>query len=356
MKIVIDVSQMAYAGSGVARYTRELVSALLSLPSQHQFLLWAGSLRQKDYFYELTQHTPWNKAQWKIASLPPKLAGVALNTLNISFESLAGSYDLLHTSDWSEPASRAPKVTTVHDLVFLKYPETVDPLIRATQNRRLKRLKSNSTTIIADSESTKSDLIKLCGISKDRINVIYPGISPDYKLQSSREMQRVKTKYNLPAQFILSVGTQEPRKNLARLAEATSTLNLPLVLVGRHGWGDKTQTLGFVPDSDLPALYSASTVFAYPSLYEGFGFPVLEAMACGTVVVTSNVSSLPELAGNAAVLINPLSTQSLKSGIEQAIKSREKLIKLGLTQVKKFTWEQTAKQVMEVYEKTAHRN
>jgi len=351
MKIAIDVSQMAYEGTGVARYTRELVAALLSLPTKHQFLLWAGTLRQKKYFRDLSYRSPWNKAEWKIVSLPPKLVGIALNTLNIPFETLSGSYDLLHTSDWSEPASHAPKVTTVHDLVFLKYPETVDPLIRATQERRLKRLKSNSTTIIADSECTKNDLVELCGISKERITVVYPGISPDYKSQSTREIERVKTKYNLPAQFILSVGTQEPRKNLARLAEAASTLNIPLVLVGRHGWGDKTQTLGFVPDSDLPALYSAATVFAYPSLYEGFGFPVLEAMTCGTAVVTSNVSSLPELAGNAAVLADPLSVDSIKSGIEQAIKSREKLIKLGITRAQRFTWARTAQQVMEVYDK-----
>ncbi len=356
MKIAIDVSQMCYEGTGVARYVHELTRALLELKSTHQFVLYAGVLRRRSFFTALMNQAPWNSATWKLFPLPPKLSGYAMNDTSIPFELLTGPVDLIHTSDWSEPASRAPKVTTVHDLVFAKYPETVDPLIRRTQERRLKRLMGNNTHILADSTSTKQDLIELSQIDSARVSVVYPGINQRYQPQSSNDIVRVKKKYKLPDQFILSVGTQEPRKNLARLTESAISTRLPLVLVGRHGWGDQTQTLGFVPDADLPALYAAATVFAYPSLYEGFGFPVLEAMACGTAVVTSNISSLPELAGDAAILVDPLSVDSIAEGISHAVKTRESLIKKGFVQAKKFTWERTAQQVMEVYEKIANRD
>lgn len=350
MKIAIDVSQMAYSGTGVGRYTHDLVEALLDLDSPHQFLLWAGTLRQHAYFQQLARTKPWSKAQWFIQPIPPKLAGIIFNLTGTPFERLVGSYDLLHTSDWSEPASHAPKITTVHDLVFARYPSTVDPLIRRTQEKRLNRLRDNDTFIIADSLSTQLDLQNLFHIDSTRIRVIYPGINQCYHPQSKKEIDRVKKKYKLPDQYLLSVGTQEPRKNLERLVKASELLNLPLILVGRYGWGDKTRTVGFIPDNDLPAMYAGATVFAYPSLYEGFGFPVLEAMACGTPVVTSNISSLPEVAGDAGILVNPLSVKAITRGIEQAITSREKLIQKGYNQVKKFSWRATAQKLVSMYE------
>lgn len=363
MKITIDISQMVYLGSGVSRYTYNLVEALLNLDSPHQFLLWAGALRQRPYFRRLARTLPWSRASWRILPVPPKLVGLALNTLNLPFEWLAGETDLIHTSDWSEPSARAPKVTTVHDLVFKKYPATLDPLIRATQERRFSRIAANQTQIIADSESTKADLLEYYHLDPDRISVVYPGVSPRYCPESHTEIGRVKTKYKLPDQYLLSLGAQEPRKNLARLIEAIEGLNLPLIIAGKYGWGVPNTPgvkgahtpgvfeLGFVPESDLPGLYSGATVFAYPSLYEGFGFPVLEAMACGTPVVTSNTSSLPEVVGQAGVLVDPLDTASITAGIKQALSSRDKLATLGLVQAKQFTWDKTAKQVMEVYEK-----
>jgi len=362
MKIAIDVSQMCYQGTGVARYVSGLTEALLNTATAHEFVLFAGALRQRGYFVRLSQTAPWNKAQWKISLLPPKLAGLALNHFDLKIESLIGEVDLFHSSDWAEPSSRCPRVTTIHDLVFKKYPDTVDPLILATQTKRLEKIVRAGTHIITDSESTKNDLMEIYHLSTTQIDVVYPGISPNYSPQSKAEIDRVKTKYKLPDQFILSVGTQEPRKNLARLVEVAHSLAIPLVLTGKYGWGDhQTDTpgvlaLGYIEDLDLPAIYSASSVFAYPSLYEGFGFPVLEAMACGTPVVTSNLSSLPEVAGEAGVLVDPLSLGSIKSGITQALDNREKLITLGLSQASKFSWDHTAKQVLEVYEKIAHRD
>lgn len=356
LTIALDVSQMCYSGTGVARYVRGLTHALLSSDSAHHFVLYAGALRQANFFHNLAAQEPWNRATWRILPIPPKLAGLVLNTLPLPFELLTGPADLIHTSDWVEPYSHVPMITTVHDLVFHKYPETVDPLIRTTQTRRLQRLVGDQTHLIADSRSTKNDLLEVYPLRSERITVIYPGIESSYAPQSRSEIDRVKIKYNLPDQFILSLGTQEPRKNLPRLLTAVQSLPLPLVVVGRHGWGAETQTLGYVPDADLPGLYSAATVFAYPSLYEGFGFPVLEAMACGTPVVTSNVSSLPEVAGSAGILVDPLDVDSIRSGIKQAFASRQALVPLGLAQAKKFTWSKTAQLVLEVYAKIAHRD
>ncbi len=368
MKIAIDVSQMCYEGTGVARYVKGLTEALLNSNSPHEFVLYAGTLRQRAFFTRLSQTSPWDKATWKIFPLPPKLAGYALNDTSIPFELLTGAVDLVHASDWSQPSAKAKIVTTVHDLVFVKYPETVDSLILGTQTRRLKKIVSSDTHIIADSMSTKNDLVEIYNLSPLRIDVVYPGVSPQYLSQSKEEIDRVKTKYKLPEKYILSLGTQEPRKNIDRLAEAAKGQELPLVIVGKHGWGVPDTpgvkgshtpgviALGFVPESDLPGLYSGASVFAFPSLYEGFGFPVLEAMACGTPVVTSSLSSLPEIAGEAAILVNPLDIDSIRLGITTALASHATLKVRGLKQASQFTWESTAKNILEVYEKIANRH
>lgn len=368
MKIAIDVSQMCYVGTGVARYVHGLTKALLLAGSTHEFVLYAGTLRQRAFFTGLSKTKPWSQATWKIFPLPPKLAGYALNDTSIPFELLTGPVDLIHASDWSQPSAKSVVVTTVHDLVFVKYPETVDPLILNTQTRRLNKVVSSNTHIIADSVSTKNDLVEIYTVDPARIDVVYPGIDPIYVPQSKQEVERVKTKYALPDKYILSLGTQEPRKNIQRLVEAVRGLEIPLVIAGKHGWGVPDTPgslgahtpgvfgLGFVPEADLPGLYGGATVFAFPSLYEGFGFPVLEAMACGTPVVTSNLSSLPEIAGEAAILINPLDPDSIKSGITTALTSHATLRSRGLIQARTFTWAATAKNMLEIYEKIAPRD
>jgi glycosyltransferase involved in cell wall biosynthesis len=362
MKIAIDVSQMCYEGTGVARYVHGLANALLAVNSPHTFLLYAGALRQRSFFTKLKSTTPWNKAEWKILPLPPKLAALSLNTLKVPVESLIGPVDLLHTSDWSEPSSKCPRVTTIHDLVFKKYPSTVDPLILSTQEKRLQKVVSTGTHVIADSKSTKIDLMETYQLPDERIDVVYPGINPDYKPQTQSEIDRVKNKYHLPDSYILSLGKNEPRKNLPRLIEACKELPHPLVLTGQPGWGEQIKaggnviSTGYVDDQDLPALYSGALVFVYPSLYEGFGFPVLEAMACGTPVVTSNTSSLKEITGSAGILIDPLSIESIKQGILKALSKRDNYAKLGIGHAQQFTWEKAASAVMEVYEKIANRN
>ncbi len=363
MKIGIDISQMCYEGTGVARYTRELTGALLKEHPNHVFTLLAGAWRQKEFFTQIHSQQPWSTAKLRLYGLPPKLAGLVLNTVPVPFEWIGGRYDVFHASDWVQPITSMKTVTTVHDLVFRKYPETVDLLIRKVQEFRLSRIAKGSVHVIVDSMSTKNDLKKIYAIDDERIDVIYPGINSTWKPATKKEIERVKTKYTLPDQYILSVGTQEPRKNIARLAAAAEKVRLPLVLVGHYGWGDSLTpgvksahtpgmlSLGHVPDADLSALYTGAAVFAYPSLYEGFGFPVLEAKACGTPVVTSNVSSLPEVGGESAVLVSPTDVDAIAAGIQHAIQEREKRIDRGFTEVKSFTWDSAAKATLEVYEK-----
>jgi len=361
MKIGIDVSQMCYEGTGVARYVFGLVNALLNLDTPHEFILYAGAFRQKAFFDQLKKNSPWDKAKWIILPIPPKVSGLVFNTFSLPMSSLIGPVDVFHSSDWASFKTVGVPVTTIHDLVFIKYPATLDKLILNTQVKRLSKIVKTKSHIIADSKSTKNDLVATYGIQSDLIDVIYPGIYESYTPQSSTEIERVKTKYNLPDKYILSVGTKEPRKNLPRLVEACHTLSLPLVLTGKYGWGTPLTTpgvisTGFVSDTDLPALYSSAAVFAYPSLYEGFGFPVLEAMACGTPVVTSNVSSLPEVVEDAAVLVDPQSVESIMAGIATALENRAIYIERGFKQAKLFTWDSTAKKTLEVYEKIANRH
>lgn len=361
LRIALDVSQMVYHGHGVGRYTEELARALLKLEQESvQFTYFAGALKQMGQFQLRRHKKPWSKATWRLVSLSPRLANWAFNYFNLPVEWYVGKQDLFHASDWTQPRAKCPVVTTVHDLAFHHHPETVHKRVLRTQKRRLQRAVKNGSYFIADSESTKNDLVKIYRLPKSQITVVYPGIGVEFEPQNNNKIKQVKIKYNLPDQYLLSLGTREPRKNLDRLIQAVQQLQQvepatpPLVIAGRFGWGKENkvegvQVTGFVDESDLPALYSGASAFVYPSLYEGFGFPVLEAMACGAPVVTSNLSSLPEVAGEAAVLVDPLSVNSIASGINLALKNRKSLVTKGKKQAAKFSWEATAKQTLAVY-------
>jgi len=360
--IALDVSQMAYQGHGVGRYTNELARALLALNTPHRFTFFVGALRQGGFFRLRAKQKPWSRASWKIFPLPPKFAVPFWNLLNLPLDYFVGKHDLIHTSDWTQPRTFAPSVTTVHDLVFKRYPETLPRFVVKTQETRLKRAVKRAAHFLADSESTKKDLVKYYQLPTSRISVVYPGVSVSYTPQKNTDITRVKNKYHLPDQYLLTLSTREPRKNLTRLIKAYQSLlesepSLPpLVIAGRYGWGAEKNTsshhllqTGFVDDNDLPALYSGATLFLFPSLYEGFGFPVLESMACGTPVVASNVSSLPEIVGKAGVLVDPTKVGSIAEGIKKGLQNRPTLARLGLTQSRNFTWAKTAKMTLDVY-------
>lgn len=368
MKIGIDISQSVYHGTGVASYTRNLVTNLLKIDKTNEYILFGSTLRrQKDLKNFLDTLPKRSGIIRKTFSLPPTVLELIWNRIHaVAVESFIGKMNVFHTSDWTDPPAQAPKVTTIHDLVVYKYPESLPNRIIETQRRKLAWVKKESGAVIADSESTKSDIVHLLEIPDEKIKVVHLGVDKNFSPPSQVRIKEVRKKYRIFGNYLLCVGTIEPRKNLERVISAFQKLDPPhtmLVIAGNPGWGNKIarlvnmKVIGFVPDDDLPALYGGAICFVYPSLYEGFGLPVLEAMSSGCPVVTSDRGSLKEIAGKATVVVNPESTQSIAEGIESilnlAYSKRRQLIEAGISQARKFSWEKTARDTLKVYESIA---
>jgi len=367
MKIGIDISQIVYQ-TGVSRYTVELVKHLLKMDEKNHYFLYAGSIRQKKLLKSFIAEVSTKKTSSQITNISPKMADIFWNRLNL-FSPDSQSLDVFHASNWALPRTKAKLVTTIHDLTFLKYPKSHTKHSISAHTRHLKRAKKYADKIITDSNSTKKDLIDY-GIDQSKITVIYPAPAKIFKpINSKSKIKAIKQNHNLKGPYILSVGTQEPRKNLPTLIKAFSRFknkNLTLAIVGKFGWGehvkkvDNVQLLGFVPDEDLVGLYSAAKAFVYPSIYEGFGFPILEAFSCNCPVITSNISSLPELGGNAAIYTNPKKEKDIYEAIKFVLnlgsESRKSLIQKGQVQAKKFSWEKTANQTLKVYQEVVNVN
>jgi len=273
-----------------------------------------------------------------------------------------------------------PMVVTIHDLSFLYYPE----MFRKTDLFQLKigskHSINNAAHIIAVSQTTKDDIVKNYQVDPSKITVTYEGYDKDrFKPQSKSKIESVKSKYKVKGDYIIFVGTLQPRKNLERLIEAFDIVNgkwkmengkLQLIIVGKRGWMyyqifEKVKTLklddriiftDYVPDDDLPALISGATVYVLPSLWEGFGIPVIEAQACSVPVVVSKTSSLPEIVGDSAILIDPESVDSIASGINEVLtdeKKRFDLVKRGFENIKRFSWRNCAQETLTILEKVA---
>jgi len=363
MKIGIDISQIVY-GTGVSNNVKNLVINLLKIDRQNQYLLWAGTWREKKKIKDFLEQLP-AKANFKafIHPLPPTIVHFLWNKLHLlPIETLIGQCDIFLSSDWSQPPTRqAKKATIVYDLVPWLYPATQTKRIIKTHKARMKWVKKEADLIFAISQSTKNDLIKIIAIPANKIKVVYPAINKKlFQTQNQKEINRIKKKYQLN-DYLLVVGTKEPRKNLHRVINAFKQLeknNLQLAIVGKTGWGKKNKItkqnnikiLGYVPDKDLPALYNGAKIFLYPSLYEGFGMPILEAQACNCPVITSKTSSMPEVAGNGAILINPKKTNEIKEAIERINNDeslRKELITKGKENVKRFSWKKYATQILQ---------
>lgn len=325
MKIGIDISQISYEGTGVARYTSNLIKAICEFDTQNEYIFFFSSLRR-----EIPSETEvLIKKQHKIVNLklPPTLLDFLWNRLHIiSVNRFIGKCDIFISSDWTQPPvdKGVKTITIVHDLVYLRYPKTVHQKILAVQKRRLDLVKKEVNTIITDSQATKKDLIDLLHIKPEKIHVIYPAVEILAKTMT--------TDYELPTanKYILSVGKQEPRKNIPRLVRAFLKANLKdvdLLIVGPKGWKTESSLttdyelpttikfLGFVPDHKLYSLYKSALFFVYPSLYEGFGYPVIEAMSLGCPVATSNTSSLKEISEESAIMFDPTSEDQIKDAI-----------------------------------------
>jgi glycosyltransferase involved in cell wall biosynthesis len=288
-----------------------------------------------------------------------------------------GGVDVFHGTDHLLPRLRSTgSVFTVHDLTYVLYPDT-----HSRRNREYLRLMMprflRADAVLADSQSTRRDATEWYGLSEQDITVVYPGVSNRFSPVEAQNASIVCSRLGLPRDFVLCVGTIEPRKNLTVLLEAvarlgTDSLAPPLVIAGRRGWMSESvfarleklglekavTILGYVPDDTLAALYSACQAMAFPSLYEGFGLPVLEAMSCGAPVVCSDSSSLPEVGGDAVLYVNPQSADDWAAALTRVLGDnslRSEMRQRGLAQSAAFTWERTARSMLPIYERVGSR-
>ncbi|MFN2227025.1 MAG: glycosyltransferase family 4 protein [Anaerolineae bacterium] len=377
MRIGIDYTAAVRQGAGIGRYTRNLIRALAELDRQNRYTLFvAGGWGKGDGL------GPWPD-NFRLRGVP--LSDRWLNILwqrlrlPLPIQLVTGPLDLFHSPDFVlPPLGRTPAVLTVHDLSFLRVPECFVPGFREYLEGAVTRAVGRARFILADSFSTRQDLIDLLAVEPERVAVVYPGVEPRFRpIGDPAVLDMVRDRYDLPSHFVLGLSTLQPRKNFAGLADAFGQLlaaqgdelpfaDLHLVIGGSKGWmyeetlahierlglSDRVRFLGFVDDADLPALYNLASVFAFPSWYEGFGVPLLEAMACGTPVVAADNSSLPEVVGDAGLLVKAGDTDALASALARLVSSKELQTELkaeGQARARHFTWEKAAHQLLGIY-------
>lgn len=356
MRIGIDISQIVY-GTGVSVYTKKLVENLLLQGDQDPLLLFAGILRQRAELEKIVGTFSGSNYKKVFVPITPTLSDLLWNRIHIlPIETLVGKVDVFHSSDWTEPPARASKVTTVHDLWPILYPKLTDKRIRVVHERKLNWSLKECKRIIVPSLSTKADLVNF-GYPEKFVRVIpeAPVVTP--QTVSPFDFQKLAIKHKISGKYILTIGANK-RKNIDNILKAfslaTGKADYKLVVVGRPGDAIQAEQrgvrwLGHVTDAELGALYKNAEMLLYPSLYEGFGIPILEAFSFGCPVVTSSVSSMPEVGGKAAIYVDPNEPDSIFDGITQASKRRKVLVELGRTELAKYSWKKVAEETMGVY-------
>lgn len=382
IRVAIDMTAAAWQGAGIGRYTRELVRAICDIaPAEYTFVLcyaagWPGQHPPYHaYLRELCHRRPGTT---RVAiPLPPRRLTQFWHRLHIPLrlEWLTGRIDVVHAPDFVLPPTRMPGIVTIHDLSYLVHPECAVPGVARYLREAVPPSLAQAQAIFADSHSTKHDLIRLLGVDADRIEVVYAAVDDRFHPIDATTLAHIREKYHLPPRFVLSGGTLEPRKNYVRLFEAYAaacqqTTMPPLVVFGRRGWmyediiaaparlgiSDLVQFVDFVDDNDLPALYNLAWAFVYPSLYEGFGLPPLEALACGTPTLVSDVSSLPEVVDDAALRVAPTDVHGLAGQLRALVDDDEVRTRLrvaGPVQAQQFRWQDAAHQVLHAYQALA---
>ncbi|HEX9004335.1 MAG TPA: glycosyltransferase family 1 protein [Blastocatellia bacterium] len=371
MRVALDAIPLVAAKTGIGHYTDALAQSLAGIHSDHQYVL----LSPFDFAFQASGQsgngTPPNLSKmffpvrsvfrkWWLVGLPAMLRISPL--------------DVFHGTNYCVPVfSPCPTVTTIHDLSLFTQAHTHENENVVRGKRRIPLMARRATKIIAPSEWTKREIIEHLGIREEKIRVIFEAARTGMKPLLPPEFQAVVAKYQLQQHFVLYVGTIEPRKNLLTLIRSydellrTTTHRPQLVLCGGRGWlfdevfklveklklQEQVRFTGYVPDEDLPALYSAAEIFLYPSLYEGFGLPPLEAMACGTPTISSNASSLPEVVGNAGLTHDPNDWQSLTGHMAKLLGdrvARQHFRQAGLEQAARFSWDRAARETQSVYD------
>ena len=364
MQVLIDAAPLLIRSAGVKNYLYHWIAALgRSAP--------AGTIRT---FPALGRGGALNH-EGSVAGLWRTYSGLA--TLALSnhtplpvLDALAGRADIFHASSLVRHPPRRPRLTTtLHDLTSWILPELHPEANRRADGHLAEHLR-RARRIIAVSESTRNDAIRLLRIPPEKIVVIHSGVAESFFHVDPGSIAKVRARYGLTRPFVLSIGTVEPRKNLIGLVSAFEALpaalqdEFDLVLAGPMGWANAATAqrvrtvryLGYVPERDIAPLTAAATVFAYPSLYEGFGFPVAQAMAAGVPVITSNVSALPEIAGDAALLVDPRSQSELRDALGRLLlypEIRTRLAVRGRQRAERFRWEVCAAKSMQFFQEVA---
>jgi len=355
-----------YRGAGINWYIHNLLTHLPRVDHDNRYTAFLGDRRFTSSelalsFSRLPTSRPTVRIFWEQVVQP-----FALQKERV---------DLLHALAFVAPLlSPCPSVVTIYDLSFLLYPESFKRSKRFYLDLFTRLSVRRARRIIAISESTKCDVVRLLGVSPEKVQVVYCGIDEAFRPLAEDQVDAFRSKRGLPERFILFVGTIEPRKNVTRLIEAFATLRpcdpatLKLVIGGAKGWfyedvfarveelglGGEVMFPGYIPVSELPLWYNAAELFVYPSLYEGFGLPPLEAMACGTPVVTANTSSLPEVVGEAGLTVDPLDVEGLAEAMRRALSDealRQEMREQGLQRAKGFSWTKTVQETVQVYQR-----
>jgi glycosyltransferase involved in cell wall biosynthesis len=332
VRVGVDISPLVQTRAGTGRHVRGLLAELRGRDDLDLDLLSFGG--------------------------PSRLSSVARDAgwYPLGLRRDARRVDALHCTTFRGPAGASvPTVVTVHDLAVLRWPEAFPRWHRLYGRTGLRRVLHSADAVIAVSEFTKAETVELVGVPPDRIRVIPNGVDAVFSRSAAETDSSTPQDEASRGEYVLVVGTLEPRKNLGRAEEAARVAGVELRVVGARGWGgvDVAGWVGAVPDATLAALYRGARCVVYPSLYEGFGLPVLEAMASGVPVVTSAGTAMEETAGGAAVLVDPRDVASLAAGIGEANERRAELVSLGLARAAEFTWERAADSVERLWRELA---
>jgi glycosyltransferase involved in cell wall biosynthesis len=369
VRVAIDYTPAIRQTAGIGRYTRGLVEALAELDRENQYVLFCAG--------DTPTRTAWPpNFLVRRSAIPSRWLAAGWNKIGLPLpaEVLTGNCDLFHSPDFVLPPLRKARgIVTVHDLSFMRLPQCADPGLRAYLEKAVPKAVATAHRILADSWNTRNDLIDLLQVHPAKVSVVNGAVDKTFApVVDPERLDQVRSQYHLYQRFVISVGTLEPRKNYPRLISAYARLHrdtgLPhqLVIVGKPGWlyddvyervraegmAEHVRFLGFVPDCDLAALYTMADLMVFPSLYEGFGIPPLEAMACGTPVLSSNNSSLPESVGSAALTVNAEDTGAIADAMAQVLGNsglRTQLIELGRLRAGQFTWHAAARSLLTAY-------
>jgi glycosyltransferase involved in cell wall biosynthesis len=371
VRITIDLSAAARRHAGLGRYAQELTAALLALPSGDAYYALVHSVGPAERLPPPLDTLPMRRIP--LDAKPWRLGVLLASFARLPLDHVVGPCDLFHaTEHLLPPLHRARSVLTVHDLIFRFFPEHHLPLNRWYLTLMMPRFLRAADAIIAVSEQTRRDLSALYGVAPERVWVIPEGVNPRFRPPDHpAAVTALRERLGLPERFILYLGTIEPRKNLLTLLEAYRALvaageTADLVIAGRRGWlfapvfarvrelglEQRVHFTGWIAEEDLPLLLAAARVFAFPSEYEGFGLPPLEAMAVGTPVVAANAAALPEVVGDAGLLVPPRDVAALVAALQRVLSDAELARTLrarGLARARRFSWEKAALETLAVY-------